>query len=185
MLSTFFLMFFSLYVAQMGDKTQLLTLLLATRIKNHVMLFFAIMTGFAVGVALAVTVGAGISELVPHKILKIISGTVFIILGILLFRRSRQSVKQYKKKHFQHHFLSTALIIFLTDFGDKTQIAIALFSASYHPLLVFSAGILALGVDTFIMIFFSKIILRKLREKVIESLAAILFVLTGLFLYFQ
>jgi putative Ca2+/H+ antiporter (TMEM165/GDT1 family) len=177
-------MFFSLYLAQMGDKTQLLTLLLATRIRDHVMLFLAIITGFAVGVGLAVTVGAGISELIPHRTLKIISATVFIVLGILIIRKSRQSIKKYKKKHFHHQFLSTALIIFLTDFGDKTQIAIALFSASYHPLLVFLAGILALGLDTFIMIYFSKVILHKIREKTIEKIAGILFILTGVFLYF-
>ena len=182
MFSAFLLVFFSLFLAQIGDKTQLLTLLIATRTKKHFILFWAIMAGFTIGVTLAVIFGSGLTLFVPHKILKMISSLIFIILGILIFLDGRKSVKKTKKLHFRHMFLSVAGLIFLTDFGDKTQIAIALFASTYHPLLVFLAGIVSLGLNTLIVIFFSKAIMHKVNEKIIEKIAGTAFVAIGIFL---
>lgn len=177
-------MFFSLYLAQMGDKTQLLTLLLATRVKNHVMLFFAIMTGFAVGVVLAVIFGSALALLIPHKLLKVVSGIIFIILGVLIFLDGRKSTNKYKKLRYHHHFFSIAGLIFLADFGDKTQIAIALFASSYPPVIVFLAGIAALGLDTLLLVLFSKFIAKKVKESLLEKIAGTIFIGVGTLLFF-
>src|SRR5438034_872560 len=91
MLESFLLVFISIFLAQMGDKTQLITLILATKTKKHFLLFLAIMTGFLVGVSLAVFVGAGISQLIPHKVLKIISAVILIIYFAKIITRKLQS----------------------------------------------------------------------------------------------
>ena len=175
-------MFFSLYLAQMGDKTQLLTILLATKIRKHVLLFIAIMSAFTISVALAVIFGAGLSLIIPHHILHIISGSLFILLGILLIRDGKKKEIKHKRLKLTHPFLTAFILTFLADFGDKTQLALALFAADQNAFLVFGAGILALGLDTFLMIIFSKLILKKINHALIERLAGILFILSGIYL---
>ena len=182
MLAAFFLVFSSIALAQMGDKTQLITIILATRTKKHPILFLSIMSGFAVGVSIAVIFGAGIASIIPHTYIKVASGGIFVALGTILFLNSTMVQTVNKKKHYQHHFLSTAFVILLADFGDKTQIALALFSATYHPFVVFAAGLLALGLDTFVVMYFSKRIAKHFNEKTIEKLASVSFILVGVFL---
>lgn len=175
-------MFVSLYLAQMGDKTQLLTLFLATKTKKHWILFWGVMTGFAIGVGLAVLFGAGLSHLIPHKFQHGISAIIFFVMGIIFLRDGVKKKQKYKNINLKHTYLTTAFLIFVTDFGDKTQIALTIFAVNNHPLLVFLAGILALGVDTVLMIIFSKLILRKINEHIIERIAGLLFIATGVFL---
>lgn len=184
MLESFLLIFASIFLAQMGDKTQLITLIMATKTKKHFLLFLAIMTGFLAGVSLAVFVGAGVSQLVPHKILKIISAIVFVILGVLLLFKKKEENPHLKKLNIGNQFITTAFIIFLADFGDKTQIALALFAAANPPLLVLNAGMLALGLVTALTIYFASIITSKLKPHIIEKAAGVLFILIGLLLFF-
>jgi Ca2+/H+ antiporter, TMEM165/GDT1 family len=179
MLPAFLFLTATLYLAQMGDKTQVLTLLLATRTKRHMMLFFSIMTGFAIGVTLAVIFGAALTKIIPHDLLEIISGIIFIIIGILVLK---DGVKKQKaqKVPMGNSFISIVLLIFLADLGDKTQIAVALFSTNYSPWLVWISAMVALGIDTIIIIFFSKAIVRRINEKTVKKLAGLAFIGVGI-----
>lgn len=165
----------------MGDKTQILTLLLATRTKKYIPLFFAIMTGFAIGVTLAIILGIGLSTLIPHKMLEIVSGSIFIVIGAILVK---DGTAKKKKKNIPlgGSFLSIALLIFLSDLGDKTQIAITLFSTNYPSWVVWLAAMTALGLDTVIMIFFSKAILKRIKESVVKRLAGLAFAGFGIYI---
>ena len=182
MFIAFLLMFFSLYLAQMGDKTQLLTILLATKTKKHFLLFVAIMSAFTVSVTIAVIFGAGLSLIIPHVILHIISGSLFILLGVIIVRDGKKKKNKYKSLKLNHPFLAAFILTFLADFGDKTQLALALFAVDYKPLLVFAAGMLALGLDTILMIVFSKVILKFINESLMEKIAGFLFIAAGIFL---
>jgi putative Ca2+/H+ antiporter (TMEM165/GDT1 family) len=182
MLATFLFLFVTIYISQMGDKTQILTLLLAAKTRKHFFLFLAIMTGFAVSVTLASVFGAGISTVIPHKTLKLITGIIFILLGVIIFFNAKKKAKSPRKLKVKHQFLSVALLIFLSDFGDKTQIAVALLSTDYSPFLVFVAAMAALGLDTVLMIFFSKAITKRFKETTIKKLAGGVFAAIGVYL---
>lgn len=166
----------------MGDKTQLLTILLATKTKKHFLLFLAIMSAFTISVGLAVIFGSGLSLIIPHKILHLVSGGIFILLGFFVFWNGKMKKQKYKKIRLTHPFFTAMVLTFLADFGDKTQIALALFAVDHRPLLVFFAGMLALGLDTVLMIVFSKVILKFIKESVMEKIAGILFIVAGILL---
>lgn len=78
------------------------------------------MSAFTVSVALAVIFGAGLSLIIPHNILHIISGSVFILLGIIVFKDGKKKKQKYKHLSLKHPFLTAMVLTFLADFGDKT-----------------------------------------------------------------
>ena len=181
MLATFIFLTTTIYLAQMGDKTQILTLLLATRTKKSFVLFFAVMTGFAISVTLALAFGAGLSELVPRSTLHAISGVIFMLIGIVVLKNS---VKKREAKNIlpRTNFLPITFLIFISDFGDKTQIAVALFSTEYTPWVVWLSAMVALGIDTVLMIFFSKAIVHHVKEHIIKRIAGVTFFGVGVYL---
>lgn len=182
MLGVFLFLTVTVYVAQIGDKTQVLTLLLATRTKKHVTLFFAIMLGFALSNIVAVLFGEMLRELIPHETLVIISALLFTSIGLFIFRDS--ITKKERRKHFfGSGFWPIALLILVSDFGDKTQIAAMLFSTTYPPFIVWLAVMTALLLDTALMIFFSKAIIHFMKEHIIKRIAGVVFIVIGLYLF--
>lgn len=179
MLATFLFLFVTVYLAQMGDKTQLLTIILSTHTTKRYLLFLAVMTGFAISVTLAVLLGEGLSNLVPHKQLELISGSIFILIGVFLFINGSKKEKKHKKVPSRFNFWSVAILIFLTDFGDKTQISVALFSTNYMPVLVWLGAMSALAFDTILVIYFSKAIIKRFNERTVKRIAGVVFATIG------
>jgi putative Ca2+/H+ antiporter (TMEM165/GDT1 family) len=82
--------FSTVFIAELGDKTQLATLLLAAdRQMNRVAVFVAASCALVLACLLAVLVGAQISRWVSPRTLKIIGGIGFIGLGIWILLSAR------------------------------------------------------------------------------------------------
>jgi putative Ca2+/H+ antiporter (TMEM165/GDT1 family) len=80
---TFFIIFFSVLVAEMGDKTQLATFGFATNADtSKFMIFFASALALVVSSAIAVVAGEFIIDFIGENSLKILSGVIFIIIGL-------------------------------------------------------------------------------------------------------
>ena len=70
-------------LAELGDKTQLSTLLLASKTEKHLHLFLGVILAFLMVDGIAILAGEWITHVVPRDLIKILSGVVFIILGLL------------------------------------------------------------------------------------------------------
>ena len=81
-LKTFFIVFISVLIAEIGDKTQLATLGFATNSNSKLMVFLASSLALIVSSAIAVLIGDYISNYIDSKTLSLISGILFIIIGI-------------------------------------------------------------------------------------------------------
>ena len=79
MLSAFYLIF----LAEMGDKTQILTLGLSAQYQNPVMILVGLSLAFLTISSAGALLGGRISKILPMKWIKIASGVLFIIFGIL------------------------------------------------------------------------------------------------------
>ena len=73
------------FLAELGDKTQLTALALAAKEQRPVLVFFAAMGAFALSTLLAVGVGAALAKVLPAEIIKKIAAVGFLIAGGLLF----------------------------------------------------------------------------------------------------
>ena len=80
----FLMMFFTIFVAELGDKTQLATLLFASERKLPPLAVFGASAGALVlGAALAVAFGSLAGKFLAHVPLKLIAGIGFIVIGAL------------------------------------------------------------------------------------------------------
>ncbi len=173
---------------ELGDKTQLMTISLATRHPWKDVLAGAVLglvaataIGAAVGGILATTLGAWLTYI------KIAGGVLFILLGVW-------TVVQALRHHFREEaaetvkekrsaFVTAASFNFLAEFGDKTQIAVIILAASYDaPLSVFLGGSAGLAIVAVSSVLIGTGLARVLSEKWLRLISTALFILAGVLL---
>lgn len=76
------------FVAELGDKTQLVTLSFACAEKHPLTIFLGGSLALVCGTLLAVLVGAGLQRVVPVRVIHIIASVAFIVIGIVLLART-------------------------------------------------------------------------------------------------
>ncbi len=167
-------------LAEFGDKTQLSVLLLSSKTKKHLHLLLGVILAFLVVDGIAILAGQWITNVVPTSVIKLLSGTIFIIFGILILRSKKEEVKS--KYYSKSPFYSGFALIFLAEWGDKTQIASGLFATQYNGLMVLIGVMTALTLLSIVAIYLGKFISNKIEEKTITKIAGILFILIGILL---
>lgn len=168
-------------LAELGDKTQLTILCLASKTKRHFELLLGVILAFAIADGLAIILGNFITTYIPINYIKVVSGSIFIIFGIItLINNKQEEAKCELKKPFASGFL----LIFVSEIGDKTQIASGLFATKFNPIMVFIGVISALTILSIMVIYLGKFIAIKLNKKVLSNIAGAVFILIGIFCLF-
>lgn len=183
MLQSILIPFISISFAEFLDKSQLMVLLLASRTKKQTQLFFGIMLGFILVDGSAILAGSWLTEMIPHVYVRLIAGLGFIAFAILTFTEA--SKVQKENVSIKNPILSGFSIIFLSEWGDKTQIASGLFTTRYPPLPVFFGTMLALGLLSLTAIYFGKYISQKFKRQHINKISALIFLIIGIVILFS
>jgi len=173
--------FMAIGLAELGDKTQLAVFCLASKTKKCLQLFFGVMLAFIIADGIAILLGSYITTLVPQSVIKIIAGAIFIAVGIVILLNHK---KEEAKCELKMPFMSGFSLILISEMGDKTQIASALFAVKFNPIFVFMGVITALIILSLMAIYLGKLISEKLDKKKISVIAGSLFVLIGIFCFF-
>lgn len=169
-------------LAEFGDKTQLSILLLSAKTKKHLHLLLGIMLALLIVDGIAVLVGSWIINIVPIRLLRIFSGIIFIIFGVLLLRD--KEVKGKSKLYSRNSFLSGFVLIFITEWGDKTQIASGIFATKYNALMVLIGAMTALTLLSIMAIYLGRFISSRVDKKVLTKIAGTVFILMGISFFF-
>ncbi|MBS0566280.1 MAG: TMEM165/GDT1 family protein [Proteobacteria bacterium] len=121
-------------LGEIGDKTQLLALILAAKYRKPWPICLGILTATLVNHALAGAFGALVSEWLSPQMLRWIVAISF--LAIALWTLKPDQADEDEAAHGSAHgvLVATVLSFFLAEMGDKTQIATAVLAAQYHPL---------------------------------------------------
>ena len=170
--------FIAIGLAELGDKTQLSILLLSSKTTKHLQLLAGVSLAFLVVDGVAVLLGSWIIALVPMNLLKMVSGAVFIFFGLLTLRADEQ--KEEGKLRFKNSLLSGFAFIFMMEWGDKTQIASALFAAQYDPLMVLLGTMVALILVSAMAIYLGRLISDRIDRRLMTKIAGVVFVLIGI-----
>jgi len=165
-------------LAEFGDKTQLTILLLSSKTEKHLHLLLGVMFAFLIVDGVAVLVGTWVTNVVPISLLKIFSGIIFIILGGLLLNQHQR--KEEIRLYWGNSFLSGFTLIFITEWGDKTQITSGIFATQYNPFLVLTGAVAALALLSGMAVYLGKFISNKVDKRLMTKIAGILFMLMGI-----
>ncbi|HOK57889.1 MAG TPA: TMEM165/GDT1 family protein [Methanothrix sp.] len=181
MLADLLIPFITIAIAEFGDKTQLSVLLLSTRTGRHLMLLTGVMSAFLIVDGFAILLGAWITEVVPANVLRIISAAIFLLFGITTLR-DLDGDEEEGRTFDDSPFLSGFLVIFLAEWGDKTQIAAAIFATQYNPWMVLGGTMLALFMLSLSAIYLGRFILKYIKRRTITLAAGLIFMAMGVVL---
>ena len=88
-LTLLFTTFFTIFLAEMGDKTQLTTITLSSTTNKPLAVFIGSSIALILATLLGALAGGSIANLIPAFLLKMLSGIVFLIIGINLLLQSK------------------------------------------------------------------------------------------------
>ena len=157
-LSTFAL----IALAEIGDKSQLVCVALAARHRHWPVILGAI-TAFLALNTLAVLFGAGVAAWVPERIMAGLVSLLFAAFGIhALYKQVDDESEDAVEMSDHGIFITTLLLIFVAEFGDKTQIAVAGLAGSFDPLPVWSGATAALVMVSILGVWAGRTVLQRL-----------------------
>ena len=95
LLTLLFTTFFTVFLAEMGDKTQLTTITLSSTTNKPLAVFIGSSVALILATLLGALAGGSIANLIPAFLLKLLSGIVFLIIGIKLLVESSKDSTSY------------------------------------------------------------------------------------------
>jgi putative Ca2+/H+ antiporter (TMEM165/GDT1 family) len=167
-------------IAEIGDKTQLLALMLAARYRKPLPIILGIFCATLANHAIAALVGAEVAAWVGPHIMRWILGGLFIVMaGWCLIPDKADDGPQAARK--AGAFLATLVAFFLVEIGDKTQIATVALAARFNSLVFVTAGTtIGMLLANAPVVLFGDAIARRLPLHIVRIVAALLFLVLGL-----
>lgn len=179
MISTLFNSFFLVAATEIGDKTQLLAFLLATRFKKPWTIILGIFIATVANHYVASYVGNFLSGKVSADILKYILVATFWGFAVwILFPDKEETIKESKD---YGALVTTIVLFFIAEMGDKTQLTTLALSAKYQNVLMVTIGstlgMLAANIPA---VFLGEKIIKVIPLKMIHRIASLIYFIFGL-----
>jgi|TARA_Y100001972_G_scaffold124758_1_gene174616 putative Ca2+/H+ antiporter (TMEM165/GDT1 family) len=173
-------------LAEMGDKTQLLSLVLAARFRKPWPIVLGIFAATIVNHALAGAVGAWVTRALGPDVLRWILGISFIAMAIWMLIPDKLDDEDTPKTSRFGVFGTTLVAFFLAEMGDKTQIATVMLAARFtHDYLWVVVGTtLGMMLANAPVVFLGERIVRKVPIKLVHTISAVIFLGLGLLALF-
>ncbi|MFO1394097.1 MAG: TMEM165/GDT1 family protein [Steroidobacteraceae bacterium] len=169
-------------LAEIGDKTQLLALLLAAKFRRPVPIILGILVATLANHALAGAAGAWIAALAGPVAMRWILGISFIAMAAWTLVPDRIDEEGEGASAPRYGVFGTTLVaFFLLEMGDKTQIATVALAARYGSLVAVVAGTtLGMMLANVPAVLLGEVAAKKLPMKVVHRVAAAIFLALGI-----
>ncbi|MBN2605522.1 MAG: TMEM165/GDT1 family protein [Bacilli bacterium] len=168
-----------IFLAEMGDKTQILAMTFATKYDVKKVLL-GIMIGAFLNHGIAVLLGSAFSTIIPATTMQIVAGFAFVLFALWSLKFSEESEDDNVKKVKYGPIITVALAFFIGELGDKTQLtAITLAASSSYPIFILMGTVLGMVVTGALGIYVGIKLGNKIPEFYIKCGAAIIFFVVG------
>lgn len=169
-------------IGEIGDKTQLLTLVLAARFPKALPILAGIVVATLANHALAVALGVWGAQWLTPEVLRWVLGGSFLALAawaLVPDKLDEEGVRLWETA-----FIATVIAFFIAEIGDKTQVATALLAAKHaeFPLQVIMGSTLGMVLANAPAIWLGEHLLKRIPIKLIRMTAAGLFAVLGLWM---
>jgi putative Ca2+/H+ antiporter (TMEM165/GDT1 family) len=167
-------------LAEMGDKTQLLALILAARFRKPWPIVAGIFVATVANHALAGALGAWLTTLVGPQMLRYILGASFLAMAVWMLIPDKLEDDQDSKAPRFGVFATTVLVFFLAEMGDKTQIATVMLAARYDVYVAVVAGTtFGMMLANAPVVWLGERVTRLVPLRVVHVLSAVVFAVLG------
>jgi Ca2+/H+ antiporter, TMEM165/GDT1 family len=172
-------------LAEIGDKTQLLAILLATRFKAPWSIVAGIFVATIANHFLAALVGSQAAALLDGQWFRYLIAASFIAMALWTLVPDKVDDLDDKPARFGA-FVTTVIAFFLVEMGDKTQIATIALGARFENLVLVTMGTtLGMMIANVPAVFFGHELIKRVPMNVVRMIAALLFLVIGLWLLAQ
>lgn len=171
-------------LAETGDKTQLVCMTLAARHKPMPVLLGAIAAFILLNV-IAVVFGAGLSQVVPERVLAGVVAVLFAGFGIMsLMTKEEEEGEEVAEKSGHGIFFTAFIMLFLAEMGDKTQLAVAGMASTLPPIPVWIGATIALSFTSLLGVVAGQTLLKRIPMHILHRVSGVFFLaLAGLAAY--
>jgi Ca2+/H+ antiporter, TMEM165/GDT1 family len=172
-------------LAEIGDKTQLLAVLLATRFNRPLPIICGILVATLANHALAALLGASAASLLDSPVFRYAVGASFIAMAAWTLIPDKFDDDEAPKPRFGA-FLTTLVAFFLVEMGDKTQVATIALGAQYQSVALVTAGTtMGMMIANVPAIFLGHELLKRVNLETVRKVTAGLFLIIGLWVLAQ
>lgn len=169
-------------LAEMGDKTQLLALLLAARFRKPLPILLAILAATLINHGLSAALGQWITTILSPEILRWILALGFIGMAIWMLIPDQLDDENESINKWQKYgvFGATFILFFLAEIGDKTQIATVALAARFDSFFWVMIGTtLGMMIANAPAVFIGNKMAEKLPVSLIHKIGALIFLIIG------
>ena len=167
-------------LAEMGDRTQLLAIMLASRYRKPVPILLGILVATLANHGLAALAGFYLSSILQAAWFKYAVSVSFIVMALWALIPDKEDDEDKPRRWRMGVFLTTAVSFFLVEIGDKTQVATVALAARYHDVLIVAAGTTTgMMLANIPAVFLGHAVTRVLPINALRIAAAVLYLILG------
>jgi len=165
-------------LAEMGDKTQLLAMAMATRFPARAVLI-GVFVATIFNHALAVAVGDYLGTTLNMELIQMIASFSFILFGLWTIRGDSLNGED-KRKTFLGPIITVTIAFFIVEMGDKTQLATVALAAKYNsPLETLMGTTTGMLIADALGIYVGVVAGKRIPEKTVKWVSAMIFIAFG------
>lgn len=175
--------FLLVFLAEFGDKSQLVCMTLAARYRAFPVLMGAIVA-FAVLNLLAVLVGSVAATWLPRPVVLGVVAILFLWFGVQSFRAGEDEGDDSVALSVKSVFISALLMLFFAELGDKTQLAVMGLASAESGLSVWIGSTLALVSTSALGILAGRALMRYVSVTWLHRASGVLFIAFALYAFY-
>lgn len=169
-------------VAEIGDKTQLLAIVLATRFRRPLPIIAGILLATLANHALAAFAGQVAAAFLEGQWFRLAVAASFVAMGLWTLVPDKLDEDEQPRAR-GGAFLTTLVAFFLVEMGDKTQIATVALGARFENLIAVTAGTtLGMMIANVPAVLLGNALVQRISMKAVRIVAALSFVVVGLWI---
>ncbi len=167
-------------LAEIGDKTMLLAIVLATRFRKPLPIILGIFVATLANHGIAAFVGQSVASLLEGEWFRYAVGASFIVMALWTLVPDKLDDEEVPKPPRLGAFLATAIAFFIVEIGDKTQVATIALGAEFQNVALVTLGTtLGMMVANVPAVYFGHRIIELVPLKTVRTIAAMLFLMIG------
>ena len=167
-------------LAEMGDKTQLLSLVLAARFRKPWPIVLGILVATLANHGLAGAVGSWVTTVMGPDVLRWVLGASFIAMAAWMLIPDKLDDEEGDSAPRMGVFVTTVVVFFLAEMGDKTQIATVMLAAQYNAWFAVVAGTtLGMMLANAPVVWFGDAITKRVPLRMVHIISAGIFAVLG------